>query len=57
MKKFAALLFVLLVLIPLAAHAQNGCVDSPENPTLILGLVGGAAAAISCLRPRFIKKT
>ena len=32
-------------------HAFGGCVDSPENPTLILGLIGGAAAAAPwCLK-------
>ncbi len=33
------------------ANAFGGCVDSPENPTLILGLIGGAAAAAPwCLK-------
>jgi XrtJ-associated TM-motif-TM protein len=41
---------VLLVAVPL--HAQTGCVDSPENPTVILALVGGAGALISRLRAR-----
>ncbi|MDE2235663.1 MAG: PExPT-CTERM protein, partial [Gammaproteobacteria bacterium] len=27
-----------------AAWAFGGCVDSPENPTLLLALLGGAAA-------------
>jgi len=25
-------------------RAQNGCVDSPEDPTLVLALVAGAGA-------------
>ncbi len=31
---------------PLAVHAQNGCVNSPENPTAVLALVGIAAVAL-----------
>jgi XrtJ-associated TM-motif-TM protein len=36
------------VLVPFVAHAQtvNGCVNSPECPTAILGLVGAAGAAL-----------
>ena len=36
----AAMLFAIAV--PL--RAQSGCVDSPEDPTIMLGLVGGAGA-------------
>ena len=48
MKKFAALLPLLLLLFisVLRVHAQDdigGCTDSPENPTLVLGLIVGAA--------------
>jgi XrtJ-associated TM-motif-TM protein len=46
MKRPAAL----LVLLPVVAHAQNGCLDSPENPTALLGLVGSAAGAGCWLR-------
>ena len=28
----------------------GGCVDSPENPTVVLGLLGGAVAAYPWLR-------
>jgi XrtJ-associated TM-motif-TM protein len=45
-RKFAILLpatlFVLCAALPLAA--QDGCVDSPENPTVVLGLIVGAAS-------------
>ena len=34
------------LMIPVLAHAQNGCVDSPECPTAVLGLVGAAGAAL-----------
>ena len=35
--------FGLLLLAALPLHAQ-GCVDSPENPTAVLGLIGIAGA-------------
>ncbi len=34
------------------AQAQNGCVNSPENPTALLAVIGGAGAALSALRSR-----
>jgi XrtJ-associated TM-motif-TM protein len=40
----------LLVATPL--HAQDGCGDSPENPTVVLALVGSAGAFISAARTR-----
>lgn len=47
MKKFSRVLFFAsLFLIPALAHAQGGCIDSPECPTAILGLVGVAGAAM-----------
>lgn len=36
-------------------HAQIGCVDSPENPTIVLALVGSAGAFI--FRARAWSKT
>ena len=33
-----------------AALAFGGCVDSPENPTLLLALLGGVAAGVPWLR-------
>jgi len=41
---------------PSFAVHLGGCVNSPENPTLILGLLGGAAAAIPLIRARFLKR-
>ena len=38
---------VLLVLAALPLCAQTGCVNSPENPTAILALLGAAGAAYS----------
>ena len=42
--------FMLLVAAPL--RAQTGCTDSPENPTAVLALVGGAGALFSAVRTR-----
>jgi XrtJ-associated TM-motif-TM protein len=42
--------FMLLVAAPL--RAQTGCTDSPENPTVVLALVGGAGALFSTVRAR-----
>ena len=33
-----------------SAWALGGCVDSPENPTIVLGLLGGAVAAYPWLK-------
>ena len=41
---------VLLVAMPL--YGQTGCTDSPENPTVVLALVGGAGAMFSAVRAR-----
>jgi XrtJ-associated TM-motif-TM protein len=42
----------LFLLVALPLPAQTGCGDSPENPTVVLALVGGAGAAFSTLRTR-----
>ena len=53
MKKHALAALLLLALgaaFPL--HAQSGCDDSPENPTLILAGLAGGAFAVSNIRTR-----
>lgn len=51
-----AMLVILGVAIVAAAArpllAQTGCTDSPENPTAVLALVGGAGALFSAIRAR-----
>ena len=42
----------LFLLVALPLHAQTGCTDSPENPTAVLALVGGAGALFSTVRAR-----
>jgi len=37
-----------------AAFAQlSGCVDSPENPSVVLGLIAAGVALIPIIRNRF----
>ena len=48
MKKIAlAFGFTLLLAAAKMLHAQTGCDDSPEDPTLILALVAGAGALVA----------
>jgi len=42
-----ALLAIAVVAVPVVAHAQSGCTDSPENPTAVLALVGSAGAFLA----------
>ncbi len=35
-----------------SAWATGGCVNSPENPTLVLGALGAAASGLPWLRAR-----
>lgn len=41
-----------LLLAPGVFATQGLCVNSPENPTVVLGLVGAAAASYPLLRER-----
>lgn len=53
MKKTAlAFGFALLLAAALPLRAQTGCTDSPEDPTIVLALVGsaGAMAAVAWTR-------
>jgi len=52
-KSYLLLLSALLLCVSLPLHAQTGCVQSPENPTIILALVGSAGAAAISARDRF----
>lgn len=54
MKKSSLLLIgsALLLTVTLPLHAQTGCVTSPENPTIVLALVGSAGAFLSSARTR-----
>jgi XrtJ-associated TM-motif-TM protein len=55
--KLYVLCFVAIVLtIATPARAQNGCVNSPENPTAILALVGSAGGVLVAARNRMRRK-
>ena len=45
--------FGLLLTVAVPLHAQTGCTDSPENPTVVLALVGSAGALLSTVRARW----
>jgi XrtJ-associated TM-motif-TM protein len=45
--------FAMMFALALPLRAQSGCVDSPEDPTIVLALVGAAGAfAVSLWRFR-----
>jgi XrtJ-associated TM-motif-TM protein len=48
-KTLLAFGFVLMLALALPLRAQTGCDDSPEDPTLILALVGGVGALATTL--------
>ena len=54
MKKSTLLLVgcVALLVVCSPMYAQNGCENSPENPTVVLALVGSAGAFVSAARTR-----
>jgi XrtJ-associated TM-motif-TM protein len=54
MRKTMFVILGVAVLFAVAAplQAQTGCTDSPENPTVVLALVGGAGALFSAVRAR-----
>ena len=56
MKKILFLFAFVLVLAATPVYAQGGCIDSPENPTALLAIVGSAGALIASARNRFRRK-
>jgi XrtJ-associated TM-motif-TM protein len=56
-KSMAVILgFAVMVLVAVPLYAQTGCTDSPENPTVVLALVGGAGAVFSAVRARMKRR-
>jgi XrtJ-associated TM-motif-TM protein len=54
MNKFVriAMVGIAVMAVPMVVRAQTGCTDSPENPTVVLALVGSAGALVSAARSR-----
>ena len=54
MKRFwdGLVVCAVLILVAMPLHAQSGCTDSPENPTVVLAIVGGVGAMFSAVRAR-----
>jgi XrtJ-associated TM-motif-TM protein len=48
-KTILAFAFTLMLAMALPLRAQTGCDDSPEDPTVVLALVGGAGALVASL--------
>jgi len=49
-RRYALLLALMLAAVALPLRAQTGCTDSPEDPTIVLELMGGAVALVASLR-------
>ena len=49
-RRYAFLLALMLTAAVLPLRAQTGCTDSPEDPTIVLALVGGVGALIASAR-------
>ncbi len=57
MKKILFLFaFILALAVATPVRAQDGCANSPENPTALLAVVGSAGALIASARNRFRRK-
>jgi XrtJ-associated TM-motif-TM protein len=56
MKLSVLAVVALLLVVAAPAMAQSGCVNSPENPTAILALVGSASGVLVAMRSRFRRK-
>ena len=56
-KMLFALGFAAMLAMALPLRAQTGCDDSPEDPTVVLAMVGGAGAiATSLWKLRCLKR-
>lgn len=51
-----SLLVLTLAAIALPVHAQDGCDDSPEDPTIVLALVAAAGAFVASVKTTRIRK-
>jgi XrtJ-associated TM-motif-TM protein len=53
---FVGVVALALFVVASPALAQGGCVNSPENPTVVLALVGSASGALVALRARLRRR-
>jgi len=49
-RRYVLLLALMLAAVVLPLRAQTGCTDSPEDPTIVLALVGGAGSLVASAR-------
>jgi len=49
-RRYALLLALMLAAVVLPLRAQTGCDQSPEDPTIVLALLGGAGALAASAR-------
>ena len=47
-----AIVGMAMLAVPMLVRASTGCEDSPEDPTLLLALVGCAGVLVSTVRAR-----
>lgn len=46
----------MLMVVPAFAGGIGGCVNSPENPTAVLGMLGGAVAGYPWLKAKVAER-
>ena len=51
-----AVVVLLLAVVAVPAMGQGVCIDSPENPTAVLALVGSAGGILVALRGRLRRR-
>lgn len=56
LRRCTFVLAFMLIAVALPLYAQTGCTDSPEDPTVVLALVGGAGALVMSLRAARVRK-
>jgi XrtJ-associated TM-motif-TM protein len=49
-RRFGFLLALMLGALVVPLHAQGGCIDSPESPTIVLFLVAGIGIVAMTIR-------
>ena len=49
-RRCSLVLALMLAAVALPLRAQGGCEDSPEDPTIVLALVGGLGALAASVR-------